>query len=71
MDVVSPWQPELRALLVSGATDAAVLRASTALSSTTARKSLHNVSAVVTEQPVELLKPGETDTRTNQQQGPF
>ncbi|MEK7216739.1 MAG: cellulose biosynthesis cyclic di-GMP-binding regulatory protein BcsB [Chloroflexota bacterium] len=59
-DVPSPWNPNGRTLVVSGATDEAVTKAALSLSGTTARANLVGAGAVVTAKP---SAPSEAGTR--------
>lgn len=57
LDVSSPWNKDLRAVLLTGATEEAVLRTSLALGSDIARKELHGDEAVITKRPIEVAPP--------------
>lgn len=63
MDVLSPWNPDQRLILVTGQNDEALVRASSALSSLTARQSLFGDAAVITERPEEIAPENDTARR--------
>ena len=66
MDIQSPWNAEGRALLVTGGTPEAVLGASLALSTDTARRTLSGNAAIITEY---VLRPSVSGTSASASAG--
>ncbi|GEM_PF-2586351 len=58
MELDSPWNRDYRTVVVTGASDEAVLRAALALAGKTARQALHGNAAVVTQRPTDPFAGG-------------
>ncbi|MCX6021687.1 MAG: cellulose biosynthesis cyclic di-GMP-binding regulatory protein BcsB, partial [Chloroflexi bacterium] len=62
-DILSPWNPDFRTVLISGATDEAVTRAAFSLASDTSRRALQGNAGIITERPVDPNQSAITNAR--------